>query len=144
MDNKWIIVVQGDCYYTHATKNNLIRGLDPNFEDAIIYENETKEEVNKIAKEIYKDCRCFWWIESYDKELIAYIKRTYVDVDTKKYKWGRYLEIIEALKLAKDGVIIGYQYDNASYFIEDGKLPDYLSTELIINAKWRVIELTKI
>lgn len=136
---KWVIVIQGSDYYTNALKEAHSLKSDKNFHDAVVYENMSKEEVEEIARKITLGCRCFWWVSSYEEALKDYEKRTYVDPETKKYKWGKYLDIKEALKEIQEGYIVGYTFEGENWFFEDGRLPDLIRTDVIMKATWREV-----
>jgi hypothetical protein len=131
----WVIFEGGNWYYSDKFEN---RRNCEDFADAKIFKNITKDEMYKIGEELFKGCRCIWIVLEYERALREYEARVYVTIAGIKYKWGRFTDIQEALRMAQEGYKVAYNYNDKYEFILDGKIGS-LDPDIIINAKWRII-----
>jgi hypothetical protein len=131
----WVIFEGGNWYYSDKFGN---RNNCEDIADAKVFENITKDEMYKIGKELFKNCRCIWLVLEYERALKEYEARVYVTISGIKYKWGSFIDIREALRMAREGHKVAYTYNDKYEFILDGKIGS-LDPDIIINAKWRTI-----
>ena len=135
-NKKYVIVIQGNYYYTKEYSKT--KKLDSNINNAIIFINKTKEEVEKISEKEFKNCRCFWKVDTYEKALNDYNNRCYVIINNIKYKYLEYLNIKDACKLIKQGRLVIYK--NKDYVKLFDKNTETIPIDFIIEGLWRLVE----
>ena len=139
MLGKWVIVIQFRGYLTNrALKNGIIH--DENFNDVIVYENQTKEEVEKYGEKLFGGMRASWHVVSYDEAKKEYEDRVYRNFNNNKYKIGQYLELKEALKLLKEGYFVLCKKGDNTELLMD-KLPDSIEIDIILNARFYLLSI---
>lgn len=139
MLGKWVIVIQFRSYLTNrALKNGIIH--DENFNDVIVYENQTKEEVQKYGEKLFGGMRASWKVVDYNEALKEYENRVYRTFNDKKYKISQYLELKEALKLLKEGYFVLCRKDDDTELFMD-KLPDNIPVDIILDGRFYLLRL---
>lgn len=141
LNSDWIIKVQLTGYYTNESKNNGLR-YDNNIDDAIIFKNKTKEEVENIAKEIFKDRIYMWEVVLYEESLSKYkenIPKKYIILNDVKYEIGECTDAVTALNYAKEGGVISYEYGDITRYIVNTELKDNIKIDIVLNARWRLL-----
>lgn len=132
--NKYIIIIQGDSYYNEKYNKTGIFEIDIKKAQQF----NSKEEAEKIAEKELKNCRCFWFIKTYEEAYKDFYNKHFIEINGIEYKYIRYLDVKEACKLMKQGKLILYNNDYITEILN--KNTETIPVNYVLNGTWILIE----
>lgn len=138
--NTWVIVINNDKYLVSDAVRGISRfKLSENITEATLMNGDTKQDVEGRVKDTLDNCMCGWEVVAYEEAVKAYKEKHYFNLEGKEYKWGKYVDIKEALEYAQSGGTVCYEYNGEEHFIF-GNVPQSIRTDIIFKAKFRLVE----